>query len=356
MALAKRHRRRSTAALAKRYRRRATVAITAAAALTAAISVAANTFLPGNACAATPLLAAAPMTLCNSWATRVADDEYTVQNNEYNSSASECLTTDGNADFTITNSAISNPGGSPGAYPFIYKGCDYGACTRDSGFPVAVANMNAGVVTTSWNTTQPGTPGDVYDVAYDIWFNQTPTTSGQPNGAELMIWLNEAGARPLGQRIATNVSIGGNTYDVFEGPQHNWVTISYERVSGTTSVTNLDVDTFTQDSVSRGYIQKSWYLLNVEAGFELWDGGAGLATNSFSVNVAGVTSDSGNQNVAPPKAPATASATPVLSAFPGVGPTLTVIGPSAFPMPTDIAPTTAEIVAGAAPSNAKCTG
>jgi len=41
------------------------------------------------------------------------------------------------------------------------------------------------------------------------------------------------------------------------------------------------------DAVSRGYIASSWYLISVEAGFELWHGGAGLATNSFSVNVAG---------------------------------------------------------------------
>ena len=41
--------------------------------------------------------------------------------------------------------------------------------------------------------------------------------------------------------------------------------------------------------VSRGYTKSSWYLIDVEAGFELWQGGAGLATNSFSVSVAGAT-------------------------------------------------------------------
>ena len=40
---------------------------------------------------------------------------------------------------------------------------------------------------------QPG-GGNAYDVAYDIWFNQTPATNGQPNGAELMIWLNHNGS------------------------------------------------------------------------------------------------------------------------------------------------------------------
>ncbi len=36
---------------------------------------------------------------------------------------------------------------------------------------------------------------------------------------------------------------------------------------------------------ARGYIQKAWYLIDVEAGFELWQGGAGVATDSFAVSV-----------------------------------------------------------------------
>ena len=55
----------------------------------------------------------------------------------------------------------------------------------------------------------------------------------------------------------------------------------------TTSVSGLDLAPLVQDAISRGYIQPSWWLIDIEAGFELWQGGAGLATNSFSVNVGG---------------------------------------------------------------------
>jgi hypothetical protein len=37
--------------------------------------------------------------------------------------------------------------------------------------------------------------------------------------------------------------------------------------------------------VLRGYLSSSCYLIGVEAGFELWRGGAGLATTSFSLTV-----------------------------------------------------------------------
>lgn len=240
----------------------------------------------GIAATAADSAQAATTSLCQEQSTSVAGGSYIVQNNEWGSSASECITTDGNADFTVANSSISNAtNGAPGGYPSIYSGCHWGSCTSGglSSNPVQVSNLSSGKVTTSWSTTQPG-GSNAYDVAYDIWFNQTPTTSGQPNGTEIMVWLNHNGSvQPFGSEVASNVSIGGRTYNVWYGTQSTWDTVSYVMTSGTTSVSNLDIGPLAQDSVSRGYTQSSWYLIDVEAGFELWQGGAGLATNSFSV-------------------------------------------------------------------------
>lgn len=233
---------------------------------------------------------AATTTLCQMQTAPVSGGTYTLQNNEFASSASECVTTDGGADFKVANSAIANAtNGAPGAYPSIFQGCHWGNCSSGglTSSPVQVANLTAGKVTTSWSTSQPG-GSSAYDVAYDIWLNQTPTTSGQPNGTEIMVWLNHNGpVQPFGSVVASNVSIGGHTYNVWEGKQSSWDTVTYDMTSPATSVSNLDVGTLAQDSVSRGYTQSSWYLIDVEAGFELWQGGAGLATNSFSVNVNG---------------------------------------------------------------------
>lgn len=258
----------------KRNRR----ALAAAAALAAMIT-GADTF------ALTATTARAATTLCNSQTAPAAGGTYTIQNNEWGSGAAECITTDGNADFTVANSAISNStSGAPGGYPSIYRGCHWGACTTGSGLPIQVSSLTPGTATTSWSTTQPGS--GAYDVAYDIWFNQTPTTSGQPNGAELMVWLNHNGSvQPFGSQAGT-ANVGGRSYNVWFGNQ-GWNTISYSMTSGATSVSGLDIGQIAADAVSRGYIQRSWYLIDVEAGFELWQGGAGLATNSFAVNVSG---------------------------------------------------------------------
>ncbi len=50
---------------------------------------------------------------------------------------------------------------------------------------------------------------------------------------------------------------------------------------------NFDINAFIKDCVSRGYIQNSWYLIDVEAGSELWQSGVGCASNSFAVTVNG---------------------------------------------------------------------
>ena len=230
---------------------------------------------------------AAATALCNSQTAAAGGGSYIVQNNEWNSGASECITTDGNPDFTVANSAISNAtNGAPGGYPSIYQGCHWGKCGSGglAATPVQASNLGTGKVTTSWSTTQTGS--GAYDVAYDIWFNRTATTTGQPNCMELMVWLNHNGSvQPFGAQVAANVSIGGHPYNVWEGAQSSWNTVSYMMTTGTTSVSSLDVGQLAQDAISRGYMPSSCWLIDVEAGFELWQGGAGLATNSFSVNV-----------------------------------------------------------------------
>jgi cellulose 1,4-beta-cellobiosidase len=234
---------------------------------------------------------AATTSLCQEQTASVSGGTYIVQNNEFDSSASECVTTDGNADFTVANSSIANAtNGEPGAYPSIYQGCHWGNCSSGglTSSPIEVSSLTTGKVTTSWSTTQPGGSSNAYDVAYDIWINQTPTTSGQPNGTEIMVWLNHNGSvQPFGSEVASNVSLGGHTYNIWYGTQSSWDTVTYDMTSGSTSVSNLDVGTLAQDSVSRGYTKSTWYLIDIEAGFELWQGGAGLATNSFSVSING---------------------------------------------------------------------
>jgi hypothetical protein len=241
------------------------------------------------AAAAALLLAAAPAALaapagtdCSpNGSTSIENNEYIIQDNEWNSSAQQCITyTSGTAWSVSTANFTPPPGGAPNTYPSIYQGCHWGSCTSGSGLPIQVSNL--GSATTSWSTSQPGS--GAYDVAYDIWFNSAPTTGGQPDGTELMIWLNSrGGVSPFGSQTGTS-TVDGFNWNVWTGQQTSWKIISYVLNPGGTSFDNLDLKAIISDAENRGSINPAHYLIDVEAGFEIWQGGQGLATNSFSVS------------------------------------------------------------------------
>jgi hypothetical protein len=227
--------------------------------------------------------------LCGTERAGVADGTYIVQNNRYGTTKPECVTLSGGTGFRVSQSAIVMPtDGGPGGYPSIYQGCHWGQCSSGglAAHPVLAADLTPGRVTTNWSTSQPSS--GTYNVAYDIWFNKKPRASGQPDCTELMVWLNHTGGvEPFGSQIAMGVSLGGHTYDVWGGPQHWGKTITYLMTTPATSVTGLDVGVLAQNAASRGYLPRSCYLIDVEAGFELWQSGTGLATRSFSVHISG---------------------------------------------------------------------
>lgn len=233
--------------------------------------------------------AAAVATMCQAYQARAVDGgTYTLQTDEWGSSAKECVSTGGGADFTVTRSAISNPaGGDPGSYPSLYAGCNWGDCTKGglTAHPLPISSLSPGAVTTSLATTDP--PGGAYDVSYDIWVNQTPTTSGAPDGLEVMVWLNHhGGVQPAGSEVAANVTVGGYSYDVwYSSNAGNGPCVTYEMTTTRSSVTGLDLAPLLQSAEQNGALKSSWYLIAVEAGFEIWQGGAGLAANSFSVTL-----------------------------------------------------------------------
>ncbi len=227
--------------------------------------------------------AAAPADVTNcqpQGSVSLAGGEYTLQNNEWNSSDPQCVTATSGTAWTVSTANFNLSGGAPATYPSIYKGCHWGACTTNSGLPIQVGNL--GSATSSWSTDQPGS--GAYDVAYDLWTNSAPTTGGQPDDSEIMIWINSrGGVGPFGSKTGT-VSAGGLNWDVYTGRQTSWNIVSYVLQGGSTSVTNLDVKALIDDSVQRGITGPNSYLIDAEAGFEIWQGGQGLGTNSFSFN------------------------------------------------------------------------
>ena len=207
---------------------------------------------------------------------------YNFQMNENDSSLQECAKING-VGFTITNANFANAtNGSAAAYTSVYRGCHWGSCTVSNPFPIQVSNLAS--AESSLKLTQP--TGYNNDAAYDIWFNQKPRAAGQPDGAEVMIWLNHQGTiQPFGSRTAT-ATIEGEQYEVWTGKQSSWKIVSYVASRPVTAVKGLNLMPFFADAVARGSVAPSWWLIDVEFGFEIWTGGMGLAVSEFGVNAA----------------------------------------------------------------------
>ena len=226
--------------------------------------------------------------LCSQDQTMQIDGgSYDIQNN-YWSGGTTCIQTDERDDFTVSAASMSS-GSGVGAFPEIWTGCHWGACTADDGaagqLPIQVSDI--GDTTSTWTTTLPAT--GTYDAAYDMWFNTTPTTAGQPDGGEVMIWLGGNGMSAGGSSVA---HIDGTSWYAWQAKQTangvTWPVVIYDRVTPTASASNLDLRYFIRDAVVRGVVSPSSYLTSVEAGYDIEQasGSPGLTTSSFSVSPA----------------------------------------------------------------------
>lgn len=217
----------------------------------------------------------------------VLGETYTVITNYWNDKAtgSQCINVNQDTGEWSLSSAPSSPDSTPAAYPAIYKGCHWGSCTKDSGLPLQQKALT--YAPTRWRTT-PGAAGG-WDVAYDIWFNSTreAPASGQPDGAEIMIWINHNGTpQPAGSKTG-NVNLNGMNWDVWTAwntPNGwpRWNIVSYVATSPVNEV-NFDLVPFFRDSVARKAVDSNWWLLDVEAGTEIWRNGAGFGSSNFDV-------------------------------------------------------------------------
>ena len=206
--------------------------------------------------------------------------QFIIRNDNYGGHR-ECMTnTDARPNFVVSESAAMS-GGEPDAFPYIFLGCSWGLCTPGSGLPAPVASL--GDPRTTWDTTQ-GAAGS-WDASYDIWFNRTPIETGQATGAELMIWLGSSNRPP--PRPGTRIVWA----DHARWYLHSWITrhagfrwrlIQFRRVRPVQRVSGLRLCPFFTMLERRGWIQPWYWLLNIEAGFEIWRGGDGLATRWFS--------------------------------------------------------------------------
>jgi hypothetical protein len=215
---------------------------------------------------------------------KVTIGSYVVGANYWNPGrcpGSQCMTIDDKTGaFTVTK-ADFNCAPDVASYPFIYYGSHFGSNSPGTILPLMLDQVKC--VTSNWSFT-PAKSGS-WDAAYDIWFSTgISTVHGFGGGAELMIWLDYMGnVPPAGHKVGT-VTINGMSWTLWEGPI-GWNYIAYLADKPVDSVKDFDLTAFINDCMTRGYIDKEWFLAAVEVGNEFRTGGAPFTSNSFSVAI-----------------------------------------------------------------------
>lgn len=211
---------------------------------------------------------------------------YTLQVNEFNSLSSYSLITSGDTDFRIAASAINVSTPAPGAYSSIFYGNHWGNVSDQDDLPIQVSLITPRRVLTSISVDKSGVSGGRWNVAYDIWFASAETGIQSDNdGLEMMLWLDAEGPVPAGSCVARSVLIAGKLWDVWYGQGGNCSDLSYRSVEPLNLLDNADLSLFTEDAADRGYLHPDWWLISIEAGFEIWQGGADLAVTDFDVSI-----------------------------------------------------------------------
>lgn len=208
----------------------------------------------------------------NAWGRR-----YVIRNDNFGGRR-ECLRAGRGPRFTVTRSAADSRGPESLAYPNIFVGCSWGICTPRSGLPERVDRLRR--PQTAWRITARS--GGTWDAGYDIWIGRRPVTSGQAKGTEIMIWLNTSGfGTPKHDRIIREGHV--LYYLKYWYTNHHgvrWPLIIFRRVHPV-SYARMRLRPFLVRAERLGLLRPQWYLLSIEAGFEIWRGGRGLATDWF---------------------------------------------------------------------------
>ena len=227
---------------------------------------------------------------------------YIINNNNWGqeSSSYQALDYVGNS-FTINVSSGSGGGANVVSFPSIYIGGNGQIGTggefntwANSGLPKQISAIKSAKSTFQWSGGNSGN----YNAAYDIWFAKSPPTAGGYNDGVsglLMIWtFKPANSQPIGSSGNTrSATIDGKAYTVWRGNRAATATgtdgagrpvISYV-ANSTNNNFSSDLKLFFDDAVSNGAadmaagsgitqaFSSNWYLTDVFAGFEIWNGG-----------------------------------------------------------------------------------
>lgn len=212
---------------------------------------------------------------CDQWG-NITTNGYNIYNNIWGSGAgSQCLTVNSFSNWYVDANHPNTSGIK--SYPNVERQLNLNVDTM-------------GAVSSTFAVTRPS--GGAYSSTYDIWYNNY--------AYEVMLWMNYTGAvgpiasgwdangNPIPE--ATNVSVGGHTWNIYRGSNGANAVFSFVRTNSTNSGT-VDIT-----AISQWLRNAGWFgnvnLHSVQFGFEISasNGNQRYSVTNFSVTTGGASS------------------------------------------------------------------
>jgi hypothetical protein len=198
-----------------------------------------------------------------------SDGDYYVHNNTWNAadySVSQKLAACSAGNWSVTTTADDNKGdGAVKTYPNVHK--DYH--DWDSGKEPPLRQYPR--LTSRFAATSPHT--GIYNVAYDIWLN------GVPGNREVMIWTDNYGQRPAGDRVAGGLPFSGMTWDLYATDDNEYLAFIPSRPL---TMGTLNLKTFLDYLIKNGRVPANSTLGQICFGVEIVSTGGKPATFRFT--------------------------------------------------------------------------
>lgn len=225
---------------------------------------------------------------CDRWGQIELLGQYMVQNNIWNEEAAaqeQCVTALWDGESSIAGMIVDpvdiETSDTPASYPAIVYGWHWG--TFYGAYAEARRVEDIDTIPSTWRFSVPSEAR--YNASYDLWLHALPAPPDANGSLELMVWVDSHDASPIGEMVDL-VELEGASWEVWRGQNTDFgfATVTYRRTEGTTDVT-LDLLGFVQGALDVVEAPEDWYLLGVEAGFELWRATDRFASQSYEVRI-----------------------------------------------------------------------
>lgn len=113
--------------------------------------------------------------------------------------------------------SIPGSGGNVIAYPNIYFGRKPWANSMSSAYGDLILNRDISF-SYNYNISLDEDYTNIYNASLNLWLTSTDTASYSGIETEIMVWTENSGLTPLGNQVASNISIGGRSYNLFYMP------------------------------------------------------------------------------------------------------------------------------------------